>query len=116
MAINDEIIINECNKENKKPNDKIEADSKNKEFRFEIQSNGLKDNIKLELNNKEILNDKDDCIKIEQSTTNTSTTYTPSGTNITSGNGKSTGDVYIDGAKIGQIIFKNANQQQLNVV
>ena len=50
------------------------------------------------------------------STTNTSTTYTPSGTNITSGNGKSTGDVYIDGAKVGQIIFKNANQQQLNVV
>jgi len=50
------------------------------------------------------------------STASSSTSYTPSGTNVTSGNGKSTGDVYIDGAKIGQIIFKNANQQQLNVV
>jgi hypothetical protein len=82
MAINDEIIINECNKENKKPNDKIEVDSKNKEFRFEIQSNGLKDNIKLQLNNKEIqTNDKNACVKIEQSTTNTSSTTTTTTTN-----------------------------------
>ena len=50
------------------------------------------------------------------STATSSTAYAPSGTNVTSGNGKSVGDVYIDGAKIGQIIFKNANQQQLNVV
>lgn len=49
-------------------------------------------------------------------TSTASTSYTPSGTNVTSGNGKSTGDVYIDGAKVGQIVFKNANQQQLNVV
>ena len=50
------------------------------------------------------------------STANTSTSYTPSGTNVTSGNGRSAGDVYLDGAKVGQIIFKNANEQQLNVV
>ena len=50
------------------------------------------------------------------STASTSTSYTPSGTNVSSGDGKGMGDVYIDGSKVGQIIFKNANQQQLNVV
>lgn len=49
-------------------------------------------------------------------TTNSPASYSASGTNVTSGNGKSVGDVYIDGSKIGQIIFKNANQQQLNMV
>jgi archaellum component FlaC len=49
-------------------------------------------------------------------TTSNPTSYSASGTNVTSGNGKSVGDVYIDGSKIGQIIFKNANQQQLNMV
>ena len=49
-------------------------------------------------------------------TTSSPASYSASGTNVTSGNGKSVGDVYIDGSKIGQIIFKNANQQQLNMV
>ena len=53
---------------------------------------------------------------VSNSSASTATTYTPTGTNVTSGNSKSIGDVYIDGSKIGQIIFKNANQQQLNVV
>lgn len=49
------------------------------------------------------------------SSANSSTSYSASGTNITSDNGRSTGDVYIDGSKVGQIVFKNANQQQLNI-
>lgn len=44
----------------------------------------------------------------------TATSYNTSGTNVTSGNNNSAGDVYLDGAKVGQIIFKNANQLQLN--
>ena len=39
-----------------------------------------------------------------------------SGTNVSSGNNRSVGDVYIDSTKIGQILFKNANQLQLNQV
>ena len=50
------------------------------------------------------------------SSASTSTSYTASGTNVNSGNSKSTGDVYLDGNKVGQIIFKNANQLQLNQV
>ena len=80
MAINDEIIISEGNK---KSNDKNENDNsngnnnKNNEFRFEIQSNGTKDNIKLQLNHKEVINTKDNCkLEQSQSTTNTNTTTT----------------------------------------
>ena len=103
MAINDEIIINDSNKENKKPNDnKCDNDCKSKEFRFEIQSNGVKDNIKLHLNNKEILNDKDAaCMKIEQSipsTTNTNTT-TSSSTTTTA----TKGDEPRDGEVVGGV-------------
>lgn len=39
-----------------------------------------------------------------------------SGTNVSSGNGRNVGDVYLDSSKVGQIIFKNANQLQLNQV
>ena len=48
--------------------------------------------------------------------TETQSTANNSGlTNVTAANGKSAGDVYLDGSKVGQIIFKNANQQHLNL-
>lgn len=46
--------------------------------------------------------------------TDSATAPSVSGTNVTSANSNSVGDVYLDSAKVGQIIFKNANQQHLN--
>lgn len=53
---------------------------------------------------------------VTPSTSTNSATYSATGTNVTSRDGKSVGDVYLDGSKVGQIIFKTANQQQLNMV
>jgi hypothetical protein len=80
MAINDEIV---SDKENKKPIDKIiavenDANNKNKEFRFEINSNTSKDLMKLNLQqqqNNDNLNESEAC-KIDDSSTTTTTTTT----------------------------------------